>query len=114
MQTLKELDMIDKKINNVVEIDDLPNFDEKQSLLPDVEELMKVREEKKEKENPKNYLKKTVKRKFTLGKSDKLYNKRYCLRFCIIHILCVLFYSSKLSIISCNDRCNLINDAKKF
>jgi hypothetical protein len=72
MQTLKELDMIDKKINNVVEIDDLPNFDEKQSSLPDVEELMKVREEKKEKENPKNYLKKTVKRKFTLGKSDKL------------------------------------------
>ena len=72
IQTLKELDMIDKKINNVVEIDDLPNFDEKQSLLPDVEELMKVREEKKEKENPKNYLKKTVKRKFTLGKSDKL------------------------------------------
>ena len=72
MQTLKELDMIDKKINNVVEIDDLPNFDEKQSSLPDVEELMKVREEKKERENPKNYLKKTVKRKFTLGKSDKL------------------------------------------
>ena len=72
MQTLKELDMIDKKINNVVEIDDLPNFDEKQTSLPDVEELMKVREEKKERENPKNYLKKTVKRKFTLGKSDKL------------------------------------------
>lgn len=72
IQTLKELDKIEKKINNVVEIDDLPDFDETQSILPNVEDIIKGRKEKKENENPKIYLKKTVKRKFTLGKSDKL------------------------------------------
>lgn len=40
--------------------------------MPDVEELIKNREEELEKENPKQYLKKTIKRKFNLGKSDKL------------------------------------------
>jgi uncharacterized membrane-anchored protein len=34
--------------------------------------MIKEREEKKENEKTKKYLKKTVKRKFTLGKSDKL------------------------------------------
>jgi len=38
----------------------------------EVEELLKEREEKKENGKIKKYLKKTVRRKFTLGKSDKL------------------------------------------
>lgn len=72
IQTLKELDIIEKKINNTVEIDDLPDFDEKQTSSPDISDILKEREEKIEKATPKKYLKKTVKRKFTLGKSDKL------------------------------------------
>jgi hypothetical protein len=50
-------------------IDKLPELDDKEVSLTDI---LKIREEKIEKENPKQYLKKTVKRKFTLGKSDKL------------------------------------------
>jgi hypothetical protein len=42
------------------------------NLNPNVEELIKQREERIESQIPKQYLKKTVKRKFTLGKSDKL------------------------------------------
>ena len=72
VQTLKELDTIEKKVNNVVEIDDLPDFDEKESGMPDISDMLKQREEKIEKETPKKYSKKTIKRKFTLGKSDKL------------------------------------------
>ena len=72
MQTLKDLDNIEKKVNNVVEIDDLADFDEKESGMPDISDMLKQREEKIEKETPKKYYKKTVKRKFTLGKSDKL------------------------------------------
>ena len=53
-------------------LDNLPNFDEKNKIMPDIEELIKKREEKIENAIPKQYLKKTVKRKFTLGKSDKL------------------------------------------
>jgi hypothetical protein len=37
-----------------------------------IENMIKEREEKKESEKTKKYLKKTVKRKFTLGRSDKL------------------------------------------
>jgi len=50
---LPELDYTDKETNNI-------------------DELIKEREKKIETMNPKQYLKKTVKRKFTLGKSDKL------------------------------------------
>jgi hypothetical protein len=53
-------------------LDDLPDFEDNKNSMPDIEELIKQREEKIEKRNPKQYLKKTVKRKFTLGKSDKL------------------------------------------
>lgn len=38
----------------------------------DIEEMIKEHEDKKENEKEKRYLKKTIKRKFTLGKSDKL------------------------------------------
>jgi hypothetical protein len=50
---------------NLQDIDDT-------NLNPNVEELIKQRESKIESQIPKQYLKKTIKRKFTLGKSDKL------------------------------------------
>lgn len=56
-------------------LEDLPDFDIKEfnnGGTSDIEEMLKEREEKKEKEKTKKYLKKTVRRKFTLGKSDKL------------------------------------------
>jgi uncharacterized membrane-anchored protein len=55
LEELSDLDTLDKKNNNI-------------------EDLLKEHEDKKENENEKikKYLKKTVKRKFTLGKSDKL------------------------------------------
>jgi len=63
------------KINSTNDIiDELPDIDETQMIpsKPDISDLIKSREEKIEKETPKQYLKKTVKRKFTLGRSDKL------------------------------------------
>jgi hypothetical protein len=66
-----EKEMTTSKLNNIT-LDDLPDFEQQKQSMPDVEELLKEREEKIEKETPKQYLKKTVKRKFTLGKSDKL------------------------------------------
>ena len=53
-------------------LDDLPELDENKSGMPDIEELINKRNVEIEKDNPKQYLKKTVRRKFTLGKSDKL------------------------------------------
>ena len=49
---------------------DLTNFDTNEATM--VEELVKERDQKTEDEKNRQYLKKTVKRKFTLGKSDKL------------------------------------------
>jgi hypothetical protein len=72
MQTLKELDIIEKRINNNVEIEDLPDFDENQTVTPNIEDIIKEREEKIERSTPKKYLKRTVKRRFTLGRSNKL------------------------------------------
>jgi hypothetical protein len=77
MKNLEELNKLEesfvsKKPNASIEIDELPDLDEKTQSTPDVNELIKGREEKIEKEIPKKYFKKTVKRKFTLGKSDKL------------------------------------------
>ena len=71
-QALEELGKIEKKLNNVVEIDDLPEFDDMSILTPDISDILKQQEDKKIQETPKQYLKKTIKRKFTLGKSDKL------------------------------------------
>jgi hypothetical protein len=73
---IEELNIIEQKINNKISepvLDELPEFNDNSSL-PDISELIKNRDEKieKEKEKTKNYFKKTVKRKFTLGKSDKL------------------------------------------
>jgi hypothetical protein len=78
MKTMEDLNRIEKdfemnKTTNV-ELDELPDFDDTQmqSSTPDISELIENRQQKIEKETPKQYLKKTVKRKFTLGKSDKL------------------------------------------
>lgn len=76
MKNIEELNNIEKnmkqKNTNVDILPDLSDFEEKKNSMPDVEELIKNREEELEKENPKQYLKKTIKRKFNLGKSDKL------------------------------------------
>jgi hypothetical protein len=76
-QSIEEFKQIEKQystplMNNPLE--DLCNFEEKNSSNSDIEEMIKDREIKKENEIEKNkkYLKKTIKRKFTLGKSDKL------------------------------------------
>jgi hypothetical protein len=66
---LEALNKIEKEMTkpeNVLE--DLPDFEEKTSSMPNIEELISQREEKIETETPKNYLKKTIRRKFTLGK----------------------------------------------
>ena len=73
-KTLEELGMVEQAFKNEKTpiLDELPDFDDKKTSMPDINELIKQRNEKIEKENPKQYTKKTVKRKFTLGKSDKL------------------------------------------
>ena len=50
----------------------LPELDYTDNETNNIDELIKEREKKIETMNPKQYLKKTIKRKFTLGKSDKL------------------------------------------
>ena len=70
---LDALEKIEKEMNkpeNVLE--DLPDFDAKTNSMPNIEDLISQREEKIETETPKNYLKKTIKRKFTLGKMNNL------------------------------------------
>jgi hypothetical protein len=74
-KSIEAFKKMEQQISKPIEeklLEDLPNFDEKNKIMPDIEDLIKRREEKLEKETPKQYLKKTVKRKFTLGKSDKL------------------------------------------
>jgi hypothetical protein len=76
MKNMEELNKIEKdmkqKNTNIDSLPELSDFEEKKNSTPDIEELIKNREEELEKENPKQYLKKTIKRKFKLGKSDKL------------------------------------------
>ena len=74
-KSIEDFAKMEKEINKPFQdklLTNLPEFDENKSILPDVEELIKQREEDIELQTPKQYLKKTVKRKFTLGKSDKL------------------------------------------
>ena len=70
---LEAVNKIEKEMNkpeNVLE--DLPDFEAKINSIPNIEDLISQREEKIETETPKNYLKKTIKRKFTLGKIHNL------------------------------------------
>lgn len=79
-QSIDEFKQIEKQFSTPLitnPLDDLPEFDSKESNViidntSNIEEMIKQREEKKEMEKTKKYLKKTVKRKFTLGKSNKL------------------------------------------
>jgi|694.fasta_scaffold02329_2 hypothetical protein len=61
-----------KSVDSECKLDELPDFDEIKSVMPDIESLINQRNDQIEKDNPKTYLKKTVRRKFTLGRSDKL------------------------------------------
>jgi hypothetical protein len=69
--SLKNLETMTPESEKKIQLDNLPEIDDIKSTTLDVTEIIK---EKKEKEEnvPKQYLKKTVRRKFTLGKSDKL------------------------------------------
>lgn len=67
-----EEEMNEKKRNFVKPLMDLSDFEEIKNSSPDINELLKNREEELEKENPKQFVKKTIRRKFKLGKSDKL------------------------------------------
>jgi len=58
---------------NINTPEDKENFESKESdNTQNIEKMIKDYEDKKENEKIKKYLKKTIKRKFTLGKSDKL------------------------------------------
>ena len=70
-KALKDISTNNISTNNI-KIDDLPDFEKNQNIMPDIEELIKEREIKLESSIPKTKIKKTIKRTFTLGKSDKL------------------------------------------
>ena len=74
-KSLEDFKKIEKQFSSpllVDPLDELTDFDKKDSSTFNIDELLQQREEKIENEKTKTYLKKTVKRKFTLGKSDKL------------------------------------------
>jgi hypothetical protein len=70
-QKLKHLEH-DNFIQESFGLDDLDEFDEKDTTKESIDELLKTRNQQIEKSIPKNMVKKTIRRKFTLGKSDKL------------------------------------------
>ena len=72
---LKELNIIEAAYKQPVtlnELDEPPSGLTTNNMDADISEMFKDREISLEKDIPKQYLKKTVKRKFTLGKSDNL------------------------------------------
>jgi len=69
--SLKHLETMIPESDRKIQLDNLPEIDEMKSTTLDVTEVIKKKTEKEE-NVPKQYLKKTVRRKFTLGKSDKL------------------------------------------
>jgi len=73
---IEELNRIGKELglnDDENELDELPDFEERKTeTMPELTDLLEEREKKYETQNPKNKVKKTIKRKFTLGKSDKL------------------------------------------
>ena len=74
-KSLEDFKKLEKQFSSpllVDPLDELTDFDKKDSSTFNIDELLQQREEKIENEKTKTYLKKTVKRKFTLGKSDKL------------------------------------------
>jgi len=75
-QSLNEFKKIENQYISSLNIntpEDKENFESKESdNTQNIEKMIKDYEDKKENEKIKKYLKKTIKRKFTLGKSDKL------------------------------------------
>jgi hypothetical protein len=80
MRNVEELNRIEKELikNKNNNIDSLSDIDEistdlnRESNTFDVEQLIKNREEEIENKNPKQFIQKTIRRKFRLGKSDSL------------------------------------------
>jgi len=78
MKDIENFNIMEKELNKTLQyggetaLDDLPDLDDNKYGMPDIEALINQRNDQIEKDNPKKYLKKTVRRKFTLGKSDKL------------------------------------------
>ncbi len=73
-RTVRELNKVEEEINRKYAqstLDDLPDFDENTTVYPDISDLLKEKQEMEAKQTPKTYIKKTVRRKFTLGRSDK-------------------------------------------
>lgn len=72
-KAIEDFKNMEKKLIKPLEkLDELQYIEDNKNVFPEIEEVLKKREEDIEKTTPKQYLKKTVKRKFTLGKSDKL------------------------------------------
>lgn len=74
-QSIEDFKQIEKQYSTpllVSPLKELNDIDSIETKSEDIEDMIKEREQKKENEKKKKYLKKTVKRKFTLGKSDKL------------------------------------------
>lgn len=72
-QSLDNFKKLEKEISKPLTIEEL-DFDDKTESTEDIKDIINNRNDiiEKEKEKDKKYLKRTVKRKFTLGKSDKL------------------------------------------
>jgi len=74
-QSIDEFKKLEKQYSSplmVSPLEELSDLDTQDKKNNNIEDLLKEHEDKKENEKIKKYLKKTVKRKFTLGKSDKL------------------------------------------
>lgn len=71
-ESLDEFKKIEEKYTSPLLVPPLEELNEFDTKSKDIEDVLKEREEKQENGKIKKYLKKTVKRKFTLGKSDKL------------------------------------------
>ena len=74
-KSLEDFKNIEKQLSTPLigaPLEELKNIDEKDSNYQEIDEIIKDRNDKKEREKTKRFLKKTVRRKFTLGKSDKL------------------------------------------
>lgn len=69
---LKILEGMTLESDKKVQLDSLPEIDEIKSDTLNVTEVIKEKTEAEAVNNPKQYLKKTTHKKFTLGKSDKL------------------------------------------
>jgi len=77
----KDMKKFDKEVSSDAIVDDLPDLQDNMSgsgsgagsgLGTSISDLIKTRDDKIEKAIPKQFVKKTIKKKFTLGKSDKL------------------------------------------